>query len=83
MSSLCKLSQNGAGLEAIWGKEKRMEILNDVGFKNDFKIIITLLIRTSSMSWWDNSYQRQEAILTEKGVGKPIKFENCRGVETI
>ena len=37
MSSLCKLSQNGAGLEAIWGKENGIEMLNDVGFKNDFQ----------------------------------------------
>jgi 2-polyprenyl-3-methyl-5-hydroxy-6-metoxy-1,4-benzoquinol methylase len=28
------LSQNGAGLGAMWGKEKATEMLNDVGFKN-------------------------------------------------
>jgi hypothetical protein len=28
------LSQNGAGLGAIWGKEKATEMLNDVGFTN-------------------------------------------------
>jgi SAM-dependent methyltransferase len=28
------LSQNGAGLGAMWGKEKAVEMLNDVGFRN-------------------------------------------------
>jgi hypothetical protein len=28
------LSQNGAGLGAMWGKEKATEMLNDVGFTN-------------------------------------------------
>jgi hypothetical protein len=28
------LSQNGAGLGAMWGKEKAVDMLNDVGFRN-------------------------------------------------